>query len=169
MGRTFERVGAWNTVRGLEWVALVVAALLGVGEAVLGYGAGIVPPAVIAAVAVAVKALRAVLAVTAGARSSTVSPMSWAVAVILALVGSLATEISPNLGTGGAGEVAGQRQEYEHDIRVNMGPDAVEGISEPLNRRHAGVDPAQVDHLGGGDVLSKAGPDPTDVAEEVSR
>jgi len=141
MGRTFERAGAWNTVRGLEWAALVVAALLGVGEAILGHGAGLVPPAVIAAVAVAVKALRAVLAVTADVRSSTVSPASWAVAVVLALVGSL------------AGEVAGQKQEVVHEITVIVGPDVAGGaVRDALD---AAGDPGPVDHLGGGDPVER--------------
>jgi len=154
MARTFERTGAWNTVRGLEWAALVVAALLGVGEAVLGHGAGLVPPAVIAAIAVAVKALRAVLAVTADVRSSTVSPASWAVAVILALVGSL------------AGEVAGSKQEVVqkavHEVTIDV-------LLVPAGGGEKDISTSSESRLGGGDVLRDAGVDPTGVTEEVSR
>jgi hypothetical protein len=81
---TYSRSGPWTYIRTAEWVTLGAAVLLAVADTLQTQGHDLVAPWVLTAAALASKVLRAVLAITKGLPSSTVSPVSYLIAALLA-------------------------------------------------------------------------------------
>ena len=93
----YQREGVWSWLRAVEWGVLALAVVDAGLEA--AQGTGLLTPGLLAGLALASKLIRAMLAVLAGAKSSTVSPVSWLIAVWAGLMTQAVPIIKPAMET----------------------------------------------------------------------
>lgn len=118
-----ERKGVWSAVRWTEFLVLGLAIAGAVTQVILGEHWLPLSPEVLAALALVSKAIRAALAVARSVPSSTVDPVSWLVAVMLAAV----TAVLPTPAT----PVANRMEVRDVPETTDATHDAGPGASDP--------------------------------------